>query len=86
MEEENSGMEAVQREAAKGGDVLSAVDRVLDGALKELDDAIAESERDLAEADALYEEVENDVSHRGAEDDNDESRNGREHRSKRRSR
>jgi hypothetical protein len=45
--------ELKKREAAHKGDVAAAVGDVLDEVFKELDEAIVDSQRDLAEADAL---------------------------------
>jgi hypothetical protein len=61
MDDESPGMRLVREEAAKGGDVVAAVNLVLEKALVELDEAIAESERELAEADVLFEEAEDDT-------------------------
>lgn len=69
MDDENVGMKLVREEAAKGGDVIGAVQRVVESALKDLDAAVAESEHDLAEADALYGEAESDGEEPGADAD-----------------
>lgn len=71
MDDESPSVRFVREEAARGGDVIAAVDLALDKALVELDDAIAESERELAEADVLFEEAEGDTSPRNHEIEDD---------------
>jgi hypothetical protein len=68
MDDENQEMKLVQQEIAADGDVIGAVDKAVDKALSELDDAIKESQSELAKADTLYEEAEG-VEHAGDVED-----------------
>lgn len=58
MKEEKLALRLAQLKAAEAGDVPEAAEQLFIAALEELDSAIAESERDLNEAEVLYEEAE----------------------------
>lgn len=58
MDEDNPGKKHVSDEVAKGGEVMRAVEEVVEGSLRDVDDAVASSERNLKEAEELYEETE----------------------------
>lgn len=57
MDEDKSGKKHVSDEVAKGGEVMRAVEEVVDGSLRDLDDAVTSSEQNLKEAEELYEDA-----------------------------
>jgi hypothetical protein len=58
MDEKNPGKKDVSEKVAKGDGVIRAVQEAVDESLLESKDAVASSERDLDEAEELYEEAE----------------------------